>query len=118
MTTYDGACLCSKVQFKITAELQKVLICDCSYCRKKNLKFILIQISQFVLIRGNDQMVYYNAGSPDFRHVFCASCGVEPFAEIGRRNGTELIAINANCVPGLQDNELPEIAFDCNLGIT
>jgi hypothetical protein len=35
MTTYQGACHCGRITFEVRAELDYVVDCNCSVCRRK-----------------------------------------------------------------------------------
>jgi hypothetical protein len=84
----------------------------------KNLRFAIVEKSQFELSQGEDRLVYYDPGSPEFRHMFCASCGVETFASIGKKNGAEYMAINVNCLQCVESADMPEVSFDCTQGLS
>ena len=37
LRTYEGGCHCERVRFRVTADLDDVIICNCSICTKKGI---------------------------------------------------------------------------------
>ena len=55
---------------------------------------------KFDLKSGGDEITEYLFNTQKIRHLFCKTCGVESFA-YGEANGTKMVAINLNCLEGL-----------------
>ena len=110
--TYRGGCDCGKVRFEATADLSKVLACNCSICTKRGLLLTFVPPQQFVLLSGEDALADYRFHKKVVHHLFCTACGVESFARGTMPDGTEMVAINARCLEGVEPATLDAIPFD------
>lgn len=75
---YKGGCLCGKVRFEITGDIQNIVYCHCSRCRKSQGSAFAtngnVDIDKFVFISGEDEMTGY-ATSTEQTKYFCRHCG-------------------------------------------
>lgn len=81
MKTYTGGCHCGAVRFEVETDLKRVLACNCSYCEKKGLLLNFVDKEKFKLLSGKDMLVEYFFGKKTISHIFCRTCGTQPFAE-------------------------------------
>jgi hypothetical protein len=96
---YRGGCHCGAVTFEVQAELPGAAIeCNCSHCRIKGLLLTFHSADQ-VSWSGADATADYRFNTHKLRHVFCRTCGAQPFAEGAAPDGTATMAINLRCVP-------------------
>ncbi|MFT5116902.1 MAG: hypothetical protein ACI9NY_000428 [Kiritimatiellia bacterium] len=94
---YQGSCHCRAVTFEI--EAPKVLeadYCNCSMCSKTGYPHLIIPLSQFTLLSGEELITTYCFNSGIAKHKFCKTCGIKPFY-IPRSN-PDGIDININCL--------------------
>ena len=98
MKTYTGSCHCGAVAFEAEADLEHVLICNCSHCHKKGFILNFIDNDKFTLLRGADNLGEYFFNKKSIRHLFCKTCGVQAYAE-----GVTFpkIALNVRCLDGV-----------------
>jgi len=75
---YKGSCLCGKVSFEITGEIQNIIYCHCSQCRKAQGSAFAtngnVNAKDFKFISGKDELTGYES-SPGKTKYFCKHCG-------------------------------------------
>ena len=75
---YSGGCLCGKVRFEITAEIEDIVYCHCSLCRKAQGSAFAsngnVDARAFRFIAGEDLLNGYEA-TPGQVKYFCSNCG-------------------------------------------
>ncbi len=75
---YNGNCLCGKVRFEITSEIQSIICCHCSQCRKAQGSAFAtngnVDIAGFKFISGENELTAYES-SPGQTKYFCKNCG-------------------------------------------
>lgn len=75
---YNGSCLCGIVSFEITGEIQDIIYCHCSQCRKAQGSAFAtnanVSKNEFHFISGKDELTCFEpqAGHPKY---FCKHCG-------------------------------------------
>jgi hypothetical protein len=110
--TYEGGCHCGAVRYEVTADLDKVIACNCSICTKRGLLLTFTPASQFTLLSGQDGLTDYLFNKKVIHHLFCATCGVESFARGIGPDGSEMIAVNVRCLDGVDVSSLKPKPFD------
>lgn len=73
-----GSCLCKRVQYEIDGELDDVLNCHCSMCRKLHAGAFRtrasIKTKSWFTISG-EQFIKFYQSSPGEHKGFCSECG-------------------------------------------
>ncbi|CAN5371740.1 GFA family protein [soil metagenome] len=96
---FEGACHCGAVTFTVDAEMPgQAINCNCSHCRAKGFLLAFVPASQFTLTKGEAALTTYSFNTHKLAHRFCATCGVQPFAEGAGPDGTAMRAINLRTV--------------------
>lgn len=108
--THQGGCHCGRVRFEVTADIAEITDCNCSICTKKGFLHLIVEPSQFWLIRGQDALTTYRFNTGVARHTFCATCGVHPF--YAPRSHPDKVDVNACCIEGLDLTRLKITQFD------
>ena len=96
MRTMEGGCHCGRVRFRVTAELDRVTICNCSVCTKKGIWHLIVRPEHFELLSGRDDLTTYTFNTGVAKHTFCKHCGVHPFYV--PRSDPDKIDVNARCL--------------------
>ena len=109
---YTGSCHCGRVRYEATVDLTQVLECNCSHCQRKGLLLSFISPSQFTLQSGEQDLTEYQFNKKIIQHLFCRSCGVQPFARGKMPDGSPAIAINIRCLEGVDLDALKPMPFD------
>jgi len=79
-TELTGSCLCGKVKYAITAELQRFYFCHCEQCRKITgssfASNILAKPAEIRWLAGKENITRFDyPGERSFTKVFCKECG-------------------------------------------
>ena len=111
-TTYGGSCHCGSVSFTATTDNRKIIVCNCSICRKKGARHLRVTPAEFTLLSGEDSLSKYQFGSKTASHYFCRRCGIAPFTK--PRSAPNMININIQCLdtPALEDCNFEIVHFD------
>lgn len=100
MQTYRGSCHCGRVRFEIETELDKVGICNCSICLRRNAVMHRVPAARFRLLTGEDALTLYRFNTGTASHYFCKHCGIYPFHR--PRIAPEAYAVNVFCLEGVE----------------
>jgi hypothetical protein len=110
MQTYDGSCHCGRVRFRVTADLSRVVRCNCSICTKKGFLHVIVPPAQFELLSGADDLTVYTFNTGTAKHQFCRHCGIHPFYV--PRSDPDKIDVNVRCLAGVDVGALEVDPFD------
>ncbi len=99
MRTYKGQCHCGAVRFEIDTELDRVAVCNCSICQRRNAVMHRVEAERFRLIRGEEDLTLYQFATGTARHFFCKHCGTYPFHR--PRIAPEAYTVNVFCLEGI-----------------
>ena len=109
---HTGSCQCGAVAFEADVDISKPVTCNCSRRRRLGSRLAFVPESGFRLLRGADALTEYTFNKHVIRHQFCRTCGIEPFAYGTAPDGTPMVAINVNCLDGVDAAALPVQHFD------
>ena len=99
--TYTGGCHCGRVRYQVTADLSRVISCNCSHCQKRGLLLAFTTPDQFSLTRGESELSDYQFNKKVIHHLFCSQCGIQSFARGVTPDGKGMVAINVRCLDGV-----------------
>ena len=75
---YTGKCLCGQVEVTITGEINDIIHCHCSLCRKNSGTAYatngFINASEFEITSGKDKLSQFSFKPGRYRY-FCTCCG-------------------------------------------
>jgi hypothetical protein len=106
MSHYEGGCQCGAVSYAVDVDLENTITCNCSRCQRMGLVLAFAQQKDFQLKSGEGNLTEYLFNRKAIRHLFCATCGVESFAYGTMPDGTQTVAINVNCLSGVEPRQL------------
>lgn len=109
---YTGGCHCGAVRYEATAELGRVIACNCSICSKKAHLLAFVPAEQFTLVAGGDALTDYQFNTKKIHHLFCKTCGVQSFARGTGPDGREMVSLNVRCLDGVDPAALEITHFD------
>jgi hypothetical protein len=107
MKTMQGGCHCGRVRFRVTADLDRVTVCNCSICSKKGFLHLIVPPEQFELLSGTDDLTTYTFNTGVAKHTFCKHCGIHAFYV--PRSDPDKIDVNARCI---DDIDLAALALN------
>ncbi|WP_313613205.1 GFA family protein [Agrobacterium sp.] len=109
---YHGSCQCGAVSFETDADLDNTVVCNCSRCKRLGSVLTFVPKDQFNLVSGEQNLSEYLFNKHKIHHLFCATCGIESFAYADAPDGTPMVAVNANCLDGVDARALSPQAYD------
>jgi len=112
MTQYQGSCQCGAVTYSVSTDLENTLTCNCSRCQRMGFVLTFAPVQNFELRSGEDALTEYRFNSRTIAHLFCRTCGVESFARGKMPDGSAVIAVNVNCLEGVDPRALKSQHFD------
>ncbi len=86
---YSGSCQCGTVSFDVTTDIGEVMSCNCSRCGRLGSLLAFVPAQDFKLNSGDSAMKEYQFNKHVIHHLFCATCGIQPFAR-GKHEGEEI----------------------------
>jgi hypothetical protein len=104
MKTYRGSCHCGKVAFEIDTALDKVGVCNCSICRRRNAVMHRVPEEHFRLLQGEENLAVYQFNTRTATHYFCKTCGIYPFHR--PRVAPDAYTVNVFCLEGVAPEEI------------
>lgn len=109
---YLGSCQCGAVSFEADADLDQAVVCNCSRCQRLGSVLTFVPREEFRLKSGQDNLSEYLFNSKKIHHQFCKTCGIQSFAFGTKPDGSAIVALNVNCLEGVNPRELSPHAFD------
>lgn len=103
---YAGSCQCGAVAFEAVVDLAGAVVCNCSRCQRLGSVLAFTPRDKFTLIRGEDALSEYTFNRHAIRHEFCKTCGIQTFAFGSGKDGSEMVAVNCNCLDGIDPRAL------------
>ena len=110
MKTMQGGCHCGRVRFTVTADLDRVTVCNCSICSKKGFLHLIVPPEQFELVSGKDDLTTYTFNTGVAKHTFCKHCGIHAFYV--PRSDPDKVDVNARCIDDIDLAALSLNYFD------
>lgn len=113
METYEGACHCRNVRYKVELDLsQPVIECNCSHCQMKGFLLQFTTSEKFTLLQGEEELKTYRFNKHVIEHLFCSDCGAEPFGKGTDKEGNDTVAINVRTIDGIDLAALTRMPWD------
>lgn len=111
--SYTGGCHCGKVRYEVKLDLgSPVIACNCSMCGRSGTLLAFTPARAFTLLSGEDSLTDYQFNHHVIHHLFCKVCGIKSFARGKQQDGSDMVAINARCLDGVELDQLTVQAFD------
>lgn len=109
---HTGGCHCGKVRFEVESDLGSVISCNCSHCQIKGLVLTFTPADKFALLSGEDALTEYRFNKHVIEHLFCNTCGVQPFGRGAAPDGAATVAVNVRCLDNVDIGTLTVTPFD------
>lgn len=113
MPHWSGSCHCGAVRFTIDAEIDEVIRCDCSLCRRKGALMAKVPESGLNLEAGEEALTLYQWNTGVAKHWFCRHCGIYPFHR--KRSAPDSYGVNVGC---LEDFDVAAYSYRLADGLT
>lgn len=110
--TYTGGCQCGKVRYEVQAEIDQVIRCNCSRCRKSGSLLAAALKDDFKLLSGEGETTDFQFHKHVIHHPFCKTCGIQSYAYGKGPGGKDMVMINVRCLDGVDANSFKVMDFD------
>lgn len=102
MKTVTGSCHCKAITYETELDLSHPAIeCNCSHCQIKGLILQFVPRDILTITKGEDSLTEYTFNTGKIRHLFCPTCGVEPFAAGEMPDGSPVWGVNLRTLDGI-----------------
>ncbi len=113
MATYSGGCQCGNVRYEVALDLGgPVMACNCSRCGKLGTLLAFAPAKDFKLVSGENEVTEFLFNKHAIHHLFCSTCGIQSYSRGKGPDGTQMIAINARCLDGVDVGSLQVKTFN------
>ena len=109
-------CHCGGVEIQINLRnnIDKLMRCNCSMCKRKGTMVITINKEDLKVIKGEDKIKTYQFNTNVAKHHFCSECGIHTHNL--RRSEPNTFGINVGCIDEIEPNELFKLKVVTNDG--
>ena len=109
-------CHCGGVEIQINLRnnIDKLMRCNCSMCKRKGTMVITINKEDLKFIKGEDKIKTYQFNTNVAKHHFCSECGIHTHNL--RRSEPNTFGINVGCIDEIEPNELFKLKAVTNDG--
>ena len=112
MQQFKGSCHCGGIAFEAEGDLDGVVECNCSICRRKGAKMWFVPSGRFRLLTPEADLATYTFNTHHIRHRFCPVCGIHTHGEASNKQNEPMVAINVRCLEDVDPDALPVQHFD------
>ena len=91
-------CHCGEIEAEINldGDLQKILQCNCSFCKRRNAVMSMVKNEDFKIIKGEEKLKLYQFHSKVAKHYFCTNCGI--YTHHNPRANPAMTGFNLGCI--------------------
>ena len=105
MHTFEGACHCGTVRFRLTATVDELTTCDCSLCRMRHALMLKVPEAALAILQGEQALTLYQWNTRRAKHYFCKHCGIYVFHR--KRSAPDHYGVNVFCLKGFDPAAWP-----------
>ena len=110
MQTLTCHCGEIKAEINITDNLEKILRCNCSICKRKGAIMSIVKNEDFKIIKGEDKLKLYQFHSKVAKHYFCSKCGI--YTHHNPRINPAMTGFNLGCIDEIDTFDLKGIVIN------
>ena len=105
-------CHCEKVEAEINLpnNLEKILKCNCSICKRKGAIMSMVKNEDFKIIKGQNYLKLYQFHTNVAKHYFCSNCGI--YTHHNPRSNPAMTGFNVGCLDDVDTFQLKGIAVN------
>jgi len=112
--TFKGSCHCGAVRYEADLDLGSGSTrCNCTFCAKLGAWMAQVQVGDFRLLSGAEQLFDAHPNNPMVEGTTCRSCGIMAF---GHGNvpemGGEYYQVNVRCLDGVDVTGMSVLHLD------
>jgi hypothetical protein len=105
LKTFEGACHCGAVRFRVEGEISELTTCDCSICVKRNAVMAKVPDVALTVTQGEGMLTLYEWNTRRAKHYFCSRCGIYVFHR--KRAAPDHFGVNVFCLAGFDPADYP-----------
>ena len=109
---HQASCHCGQNTFSFDGEVDEVMACNCSMCRRRGSLLWFTPRDKLTLQTSDDASRSYTFNKHAIRHRFCPTCGIHPFGEGTGPDGRAMAAVNVRCLDGVDLEALAVTHYD------
>lgn len=109
---HHGSCHCGRVAFEVEGDIESVLECNCSMCRRRGSLLWFVPHDALKLATPDENASTYLFNERVIAHRFCPVCGIHPYGEGTDPKGRRIAAINVRCLEDVDVDALPVTHYD------
>ena len=110
LQTHRGACHCGRVTFEVRADINYVVDCNCSLCRRRGALWHAAAEPDLRILTGEADLTLYQFNTKTAKHYFCKHCGIHPFTR--PRLDPSRWSFNVRCIDGVDLSSVEKRSFD------
>ena len=105
-------CHCGEVEVEtnIPDNLEKILKCNCSICKRKGAVMSMVKNEDFKIIKGQDKLKLYQFHTKVAKHFFCINCGI--YTHHNPRSNPTMTGFNVGCIDDIDTFKLKNISIN------
>ena len=105
-------CHCGAIEAEINVakNLNKILRCNCSLCKRKGSVMSMVKNEDFKIIKGADLLNCYQFHTKVAKHYFCSVCGI--YTHHNPRSNPTMTGFNLGCIDEINTFDLKNIAIN------
>ena len=102
-------CHCKQVEAEINLSdnLEKVLKCNCSICKRKGAVMSMVKNEDFKITKGLEILKLYQFHSKIAKHYFCSNCGI--YTHHNPRSNHAMTGFNLGCLDEVDTFQLKDV---------
>ena len=91
-------CHCGEIEAEINldGDLQKILQCNCSICKRRNAVMSMVKNKDFKIVKGEEKLKLYQFHTKVAKHYFCSNCGI--YTHHNPRANPAMTGFNVGCI--------------------
>ena len=105
-------CHCEQIEAEIKIEnnLEKVIKCNCSICKRKGAVMAMVKNEDFRIVKGQDKLKIYQFHTKVAKHYFCSNCGI--YTHHNPRSNPAMTGFNFGCIDEVDTFEFKKILMN------
>jgi len=110
MKTLTCHCRGVEAEINLPNNLEKVLKCNCSICKRKGAIMSMVKNEDFKIIKGQDKLKLYQFHSKIAKHYFCTICGI--YTHHNPRSNPAMTGFNVGCLESVDTFKLENVSVN------
>ena len=110
MKKFKCHCGAIEAEIKTSENLEKILRCNCSLCKRKGAVMSMVKNEDFRITKGTDKLKIYQFHTRVAKHYFCSNCGI--YTHHNPRSNPAMTGFNLGCLDDVDTFNLKNIIIN------